>query len=191
LYICFVDFANIGQNFHLSNIFYIFIENSLQCVEYHINKNYKIWQKTAKQYTRSTIHGEYLLSDVVTMMLENREVSERTCEKGFIDAFVRRMLWQRRNKYRDSRHVELNTEMCVSDEAPSALDNEVMLTFIEYATSSLPMMERELVRAYKLGVKPAEIAEAMGVEAREVHDRLRAVKQKIKRRINIDDNDSK
>lgn len=87
--------------------------------------------------------------------------------------------------------MELNTEMCVSDEAPSALDNEVMLTFIEYATSSLPVMERELVRAYKLGVKPAEMAEAMGVEAREVHDRLRAVKQKIKRRININDNDSK
>lgn len=175
----------------MSNIFYIFIENSLQCIDYHINKNYKIWQKTAKQYTRSTIHGEYLLSDVVTMMLENPEVSERTCNNGFIDAFVRQMLWQRRNNYRDSRHVELNTEMCVSDEAPSALDKEVMLTFIEYATSSLPMMERELVRAYKLGMKPAEIAEAMGVEPMEVHDRLRAVKQKIKRRINIDDNDSK
>ncbi len=171
----------------MSNIFYIFIENSLQCVDFQIQKNYTNWQKTAEKYTRSKEHGEYLLSDIVLGILEKRDIAEKTCEDGFLDAYVRRMLWQRKNVHRKSQgFVELSTQIAdeESDEA-TIFDTEIMMGCIDLATGSLPKFDRELIRAYRMGLKPQEIAEIIEVDPKEVQDKLRIVKAKLKRRIKV------
>jgi DNA-directed RNA polymerase specialized sigma24 family protein len=71
-----------------------------------------------------------------------------------------------------------------SDEA-TIFDTEIMMGCIDLATGSLPKFDRELIRAYRMGLKTQEIAEIIEVDPKEVQDKLRIVKAKLKRLIKV------
>lgn len=157
----------------------------MQLLENHIRNNFENWQKVAEKYTRSKLNGEYLLSDIVTSLLERPEIGERMCVEGYIDRYVRMVLWKRKAEHHKSRIIELTGDIAIDEPEYSPIDNELMHLHIDLVVSQLPMIDRELIRAYKLGVKPTEISEAMGVEIKETYARTEVALRKIKRRVKI------
>lgn len=155
----------------------------MQVLENHIQKNYDNWRKCAEKYTRSKEFGQYLLSDVLVSILENKETSERMCVEGYLDAYVRKALYNRRYHHLRDKTTELTGDVVSEDNDHAAFDNEVMLMTIDLAASQLPRLDQQLIRAYKLGLKPSEIAQAVGVEPVEVYDKIEMMLRKIKRRI--------
>lgn len=162
----------------------------MQCVEYQIQKNYNHWRKLAIKYTGSKINGEYLLSDVLTGVLERPEINAKTCEEGFLGHYVNHILWLRRNESKKKMFDELPANLAQDDDPVTPpIDVEIMQSAIELVVQQLPPLDRELFRAYKMGMKPSELAELLDVDPDFVANGLRKLKLKIKRRIKVYDNE--
>lgn len=162
----------------------------MQCVESQIKKNYNEWRKLAIKYTGSKINGEYLLSDVLLGVLERPEINAKTCEDGFLGHYVNQILWLRRNEAKKRMFVDLPENIAEGDEVVMPpIDKEIMQSAIELVVQQLPPFDRELFRAYKMGLKPLELAEVLNVEPEFVHQGLRKLKVKIKRRIKVYDSE--